>query len=139
MVRLRALISNRPLANIAFAVVVVEAIYYRIERGLQALKGCLDAIAEVWAPVLSLVAPTMTAFVPASATLEQTLARTLTDTAAANAIIASEWKKSAPGIPASASISRATWRTLGPIIRPYPSSESPGPSCHDRPSATRFH
>ena len=39
---LRALISNHPLANIAFAVVVVEAIYYRIERGQQAPQGCLD-------------------------------------------------------------------------------------------------
>jgi hypothetical protein len=42
MKRLRARISNRPLANIAFAVVVVEAIYYRIERGQQAPQGCLD-------------------------------------------------------------------------------------------------
>jgi multidrug efflux pump subunit AcrB len=93
MERLRALISNRQLARIAFAVLVVEAIYYGIDRGQQALQDCLDAIAEAWTPVLSSVATTLTAFPPTSATLEQTLARTLSDTAAANAIIASKWEK----------------------------------------------
>ena len=46
------------------AVVIVEAIYYRIERGQEALQGCLDAIAEVWAPVLASVATTLAAFLP---------------------------------------------------------------------------
>jgi multidrug efflux pump subunit AcrB len=46
------------------AVVIVEAIYYRIERGQQALQACLDAIAEVWAPVLASVATTLAAFLP---------------------------------------------------------------------------
>ncbi len=46
------------------AVVVVEAIYYRMERGQQALEASLDAIAEVWKPVLASVATTMAAFLP---------------------------------------------------------------------------
>ncbi len=46
------------------AVVIVEATYYRIERGQAALPASLDAIAEVWAPVLASVATTMAAFLP---------------------------------------------------------------------------
>ncbi|WP_424858929.1 efflux RND transporter permease subunit [Tepidimonas sp. HKU77] len=46
------------------AVVVVEAIYYRIERGQAALPACLDGIAEVWKPVLASVATTLAAFLP---------------------------------------------------------------------------
>ncbi|MEF8698610.1 MAG: efflux RND transporter permease subunit [Candidatus Accumulibacter sp. UW20] len=46
------------------AVVIVEAIYFRVERGQQALQACLDAIAEVWTPVLASVATTMAAFLP---------------------------------------------------------------------------
>ncbi|MDM7941706.1 MAG: efflux RND transporter permease subunit [Hydrogenophaga sp.] len=46
------------------AVVVVEAIYYRMERGQQALQASLDAIAEVWKPVLASVATTLAAFLP---------------------------------------------------------------------------
>lgn len=46
------------------AVVVVEAIYYRMARGQAALQASLDAIAEVWKPVLSSVATTMAAFLP---------------------------------------------------------------------------
>jgi len=46
------------------AVVVVEAIYYRIERGQAALVASLDGIAEVWKPVLASVATTLAAFLP---------------------------------------------------------------------------
>src|SRR5690606_7218842 len=46
------------------AVVVVEAIYYRMERGQAALAASLDAIAEVWKPVLASVATTLAAFLP---------------------------------------------------------------------------
>jgi multidrug efflux pump subunit AcrB len=46
------------------AVVVVEAIYYRLERGQATLQACIDAIREVWAPVLTSVATTMSAFLP---------------------------------------------------------------------------
>lgn len=46
------------------AVVVVEAIYYRMERGQAALNAALDAVAEVWKPVLASVATTMAAFLP---------------------------------------------------------------------------
>ncbi|WP_418317008.1 efflux RND transporter permease subunit [Piscinibacter sakaiensis] len=46
------------------AVVVVEAIFYRMQRGQQALAASLDAIAEVWKPVLASVATTMAAFLP---------------------------------------------------------------------------
>ena len=46
------------------AVVVVEAIYYRMERGQQALQASLDAIAEVWKPVVASVATTLAAFLP---------------------------------------------------------------------------
>ena len=46
------------------AVVVVEAIYYRMERGQQALQASLDGIVEVWKPVLASVATTLAAFLP---------------------------------------------------------------------------
>lgn len=46
------------------AVVVVESIYYRIERGQPALQASLDGIAEVWQPVLASVATTLAAFSP---------------------------------------------------------------------------
>jgi len=46
------------------AVVVVESIYYRMERGQQALAASLAALSEVWKPVLASVATTMAAFLP---------------------------------------------------------------------------
>ncbi|TSE36147.1 efflux RND transporter permease subunit [Tepidimonas charontis] len=46
------------------AVVVVEAIYYRIERGQAALAASLEGIAEVWKPVVASVATTLAAFLP---------------------------------------------------------------------------
>lgn len=46
------------------AVVVVESIYYRIERGAQAFDAALQGTAEVFKPVLSSVATTMAAFLP---------------------------------------------------------------------------
>ncbi len=46
------------------AVVVVEAIYYRMERGQQVLQASLEGIAEVWKPVVSSVATTLAAFLP---------------------------------------------------------------------------
>ncbi|MDP2165434.1 MAG: efflux RND transporter permease subunit [Hydrogenophaga sp.] len=46
------------------AVVVVESIFYRMQRGQEALAASLDAIAEVWKPVLASVATTMAAFLP---------------------------------------------------------------------------
>jgi multidrug efflux pump subunit AcrB len=46
------------------AVVVVEAIYYRMERGQPALQASLDGMAEVWKPVVASVATTLAAFLP---------------------------------------------------------------------------
>ncbi len=46
------------------AVVIVEAIYYRIERGQQALAASMDAVREVAAPVVASVATTLAAFLP---------------------------------------------------------------------------
>ncbi len=46
------------------AVVVVESIYYRMERGQQVLQASLSGIAEVWKPVLASVATTLAAFLP---------------------------------------------------------------------------
>ncbi|MEZ5729739.1 MAG: efflux RND transporter permease subunit [Burkholderiaceae bacterium] len=46
------------------AVVVVESIYYRIERGQSTLEACIDGVREVFAPVISSVATTMAAFLP---------------------------------------------------------------------------
>ena len=46
------------------AVVVVEAIYYRIQRGQQVLEASLQGMVEVWKPVLASVATTLAAFLP---------------------------------------------------------------------------
>ncbi|HQY27338.1 MAG TPA: efflux RND transporter permease subunit [Burkholderiaceae bacterium] len=46
------------------AVVVVESIYYRIERGEPAAQASLNALREVWSPVVSSVATTLAAFLP---------------------------------------------------------------------------
>ena len=46
------------------AVVVVEAIYYRVQRGQAVLAAALDALGETVAPVTSSVATTMAAFLP---------------------------------------------------------------------------
>jgi multidrug efflux pump subunit AcrB len=46
------------------AVVVVEAIYYRVQRGQQALAASLDALRETAAPVTSSVLTTIAAFLP---------------------------------------------------------------------------
>ena len=46
------------------AVVVAEAIYYRVERGQEAMAATLDGIKEVFAPVMSSVATTIAAFLP---------------------------------------------------------------------------
>jgi len=46
------------------AVVVVESIYYRLSRGMEAAKASRQAIAEVWRPVLASVVTTMAAFLP---------------------------------------------------------------------------
>lgn len=46
------------------AVVVVEAIYYRIQRGAQAMQASIDALKEVFTPVTASVTTTMAAFLP---------------------------------------------------------------------------
>lgn len=46
------------------AVVVVEAIYYRLQRGAKGIDAAVDALSEVGKPVLSAVATTMAAFLP---------------------------------------------------------------------------
>lgn len=46
------------------AVVVVESIYYRMERGAAALDAAIDGIREVGAPVVTAVATTIAAFLP---------------------------------------------------------------------------
>jgi multidrug efflux pump subunit AcrB len=46
------------------AVVVVEAIYYRIQRGQDYFNAAVDALREVFAPVTSSVATTISAFLP---------------------------------------------------------------------------
>ena len=46
------------------AVVVVEAIYYRIQRGAQAMQASLDSLKEVFTPVTASVTTTMAAFLP---------------------------------------------------------------------------
>ncbi|MDA0226437.1 MAG: efflux RND transporter permease subunit, partial [Proteobacteria bacterium] len=46
------------------AVVVVEAIYYRVQRGQQVLAAALDALRETVAPVTSSVLTTLAAFLP---------------------------------------------------------------------------
>ncbi len=46
------------------AVVVVEAIYYRVQRGQQVLAASLDALRETAAPVTAAVLTTIAAFLP---------------------------------------------------------------------------
>ncbi|MFN4148328.1 MAG: efflux RND transporter permease subunit, partial [Rhodocyclaceae bacterium] len=46
------------------AVVVVEAIYYKMQRGVEALEASIAAMREVFAPVTSSVLTTMAAFLP---------------------------------------------------------------------------
>jgi len=46
------------------AVVVVEAMFYRIQRGADGLQAALDSMAEVARPVTSAVLTTMAAFLP---------------------------------------------------------------------------
>lgn len=46
------------------AVVVVEAMYYRLQRGAQALDAALDSLREVGVPVTAAVMTTMAAFLP---------------------------------------------------------------------------
>lgn len=46
------------------AVVVVESIYYRMERGTRVLQASLEGIAEVWKPMLASVSTTLAAFLP---------------------------------------------------------------------------
>ena len=46
------------------AVVVVESIYYRLQRGMNGLDAAIDALREVGKPVTSAVSTTMAAFLP---------------------------------------------------------------------------
>ena len=46
------------------AVVVVEAIYYRLTRGQSPIDAVVDGVREVWLPVTSSVLTTMAAFLP---------------------------------------------------------------------------
>ena len=46
------------------AVVVVESIYYRIQRGAKALQAARDALHEVFTPVTAAIVTTMAAFLP---------------------------------------------------------------------------
>ncbi len=46
------------------AVVVVEAIYYRLQRGAQAMNAVLGSLREVFQPVTTAVLTTMAAFLP---------------------------------------------------------------------------
>jgi len=46
------------------AVVVVEGIYYRLQRGIDSTRASLEALTEVFAPVTSAVLTTMAAFLP---------------------------------------------------------------------------
>lgn len=46
------------------AVVVVEAIYYRIQRGAEAMQAAIDSLKEVFTPVTASVSTTMAAFLP---------------------------------------------------------------------------
>jgi multidrug efflux pump subunit AcrB len=46
------------------AVVVVEAIYYRMQRGMQALDAGIDSLREVGKPVTAAVSTTIAAFLP---------------------------------------------------------------------------
>ncbi len=46
------------------AVVVVEAIYYRMQRGMAALEAALESLREVGLPVVAAVSTTIAAFLP---------------------------------------------------------------------------
>lgn len=46
------------------AVVVVEAIYFRLQRGMAAMPAALESLSEVGLPVTAAVATTMAAFLP---------------------------------------------------------------------------
>jgi len=46
------------------AVVVVESIYYRLQRGMNGLDAAIDSLTEVGKPVTSAVSTTMAAFLP---------------------------------------------------------------------------
>lgn len=46
------------------AVVVVEAIYYRLQRGVEAMSAVVDSFREVFAPVTTSVMTTIAAFLP---------------------------------------------------------------------------
>ncbi len=46
------------------AVVVVDAIHYRMVRGMESIQACLEGIREVFAPVLTSVLTTVAFFVP---------------------------------------------------------------------------
>ncbi len=46
------------------AVVVVEGIYYRLQRGMDGMRAALEALTEVAAPVSAAVLTTMAAFLP---------------------------------------------------------------------------
>ena len=46
------------------AVVVVEAIYYRLQHGMEGFQAALDSMREVAAPVVTAVLTTMAAFLP---------------------------------------------------------------------------
>lgn len=46
------------------AVVIVEAMYYRLQRGQEAISAALDSVREVGAPVASAVLTTIAAFAP---------------------------------------------------------------------------
>ena len=46
------------------AVVVVEAIYYRIQRGAESMQAAIDSLKEVFTPVTASVTTTMAAFLP---------------------------------------------------------------------------
>jgi multidrug efflux pump subunit AcrB len=46
------------------AVVVVEAIYYRMQRGMEAIEASLESLREVGLPVLAAVSTTIAAFLP---------------------------------------------------------------------------
>jgi multidrug efflux pump subunit AcrB len=46
------------------SVVVVEAIYYRLQRGVESLTAALEAVREIGLPITSAVATTLAAFLP---------------------------------------------------------------------------
>ena len=46
------------------AVVVVEAIYYRLQRGQEVVSACIESVQEIFAPVTTAVLTTMAAFLP---------------------------------------------------------------------------